>query len=261
MNIVIIVGLFLFVILSIVFIVLGLYFGGVFGQGESTDPSTEPSTDPSTDPSTTSSTPTSPSTSTTPTLKVVPSNIDAVFGWQGPHENPGLKDQTEEDCRQAALRDSKYVAYGYRTSEHPEERWKNTCFLYTSGFGPFKGTPDDKAHKTGCLRPGEKVEWGCKTVPPIDAVFGWQGPHENPGLKNQTEEDCRQAALRDSKYVAYGYRTQEHPEERWKNTCFLYTSGFGPFKGNPDDKAHKTGCLRPGEKVEWGCKTQAPTTQ
>ena len=245
--------------------------------------------------------------------------FDSVFGWQGTHENPDLKNQTEESCRQAALKDPKYVAYGYRTPEHPDPVWRNTCFLYTKGFGPFNGNPNDKAHKTGCLRPGEKVSEGCKPVvqpttstttsdvncpaaaeqylkdypdvkkagvdawthynkngknegrkwnstlctTSVDSVFGWQGTHENPDLKNQTEESCRQAALKDPKYVAYGYRTPEHPDPVWRNTCFLYTKGFGPFNGNPNDKAHKTGCLRPGEKVSEGCKpvpVAQPTT-
>jgi hypothetical protein len=174
MKIVIIGGVFFsFVIISII---LGLYFGGVFGQGETTpktpDTSTTATTPPTTTPPTTTPPTTTPPTTTpTPTLKVVPSNIDVVFGWQGPHENPDLKNQTEEDCRQTALKDSKYVAYGYRTPDHPDPRWKNSCFLYTSGFGPFKGNPNDKSHKTGCLREGEKVEWGCKTNPPAVQVF------------------------------------------------------------------------------------------
>jgi hypothetical protein len=94
----------------------------------------------------------------------------------------------------------------------------------------------------------------------IDKVFGWAGNHENPALKNQTEESCRQLALKDSKYVAWGYRTDKHDDPNWRNTCFLYPQGFQPFNGNPSDVAHITGCLRPGEKVSLGCKVP-PSTQ
>jgi hypothetical protein len=95
----------------------------------------------------------------------------------------------------------------------------------------------------------------------IDSVFGWDGTNEDKSsIKNQTEENCRQMALKDPKYVAYGYRTLEHPDANFKNTCFLYTTLPQPFKGSPSDKAHKTGCLRPGEKVSLGCKVPPPAT-
>lgn len=103
-----------------------------------------------------------------------------------------------------------------------------------------------------------KTEFFVDTT--IDKVFGWAGNHENPGLKNQTEESCRQLALKDPKYVAWGYRTNDHPDPEWKNTCFLYTQGFQPFNGNPSDVAHITGCLRPDEKVSLGCKVPEQKT-
>lgn len=196
----------------------------------------------------------------------LPADIDKVMGYQGgPHDNIGGPNQTAESCRQLALKDPKYLAWGYRTQDHSQPEWKNTCFLYTN-FGPYAGNTNDKEHQTGCLRAGEKVALGCKASPPtplpddIDRVYGWQGDHENPDLKNQTAESCRQAALKDSKYVAWGYRTNDHPDGIWKNTCFLYTNGFKPYAGNPDDKAHQTGCLRPGEKVALGCKAPATTS-
>lgn len=94
----------------------------------------------------------------------LPANISKVFGWSGNHENPGDKNQTAEDCRQKALNSGgKYVAWGHRNSNHPDPNWRDTCFLYTQGFAPYAGNPADTVHQTGCLRPGEKVEWGCKT--------------------------------------------------------------------------------------------------
>jgi hypothetical protein len=98
----------------------------------------------------------------------------------------------------------------------------------------------------------------------INKVWGWQGNNENPlengkFITNQSEEMCRQKALNSGgKYVAWGYRNESHPQPESRKTCFLYTAPFAPFKGNSEDTAHTTGCLKPGEKVEWGCKTSAP---
>jgi hypothetical protein len=204
-----------------------------------------------------------------PTLEsyadALPTDIDKVIGFSGDaHDNPGLTNQTAESCRQLALKNPKYVAWGYRVPETVDPAWRNTCFLYTQ-LRPFAGNPDDKQHMTGCLRSGEKVALGCKvpvsSLPnDIDKVSGWQGAHDNNELKNQTAESCRQAALKDPKYVAWGYRTNEHPDPNWKDTCFLYTDGFQPFAGNQGDTAHITGCLRPGEKVSLGCKAPVSTT-
>ena len=236
---------------------------------------------------------------------VLPNDINKVWGWQGNAENPpNNTNQTEESCRQKALNSNgKYVAWGYRNETHPQPEWRKTCFLYTAPFAPFKGNNDDRANSTGCLRPGEKIEWGCKSTAPasptpapapptpapappapapappvpapappapptpqlpndINKVWGWQGNAENPpNNTNQTEESCRQKALNSNgKYVAWGYRNETHPQPEWRKTCFLYTAPFAPFKGNNDDRANSTGCLRPGEKIEWGCKSTAPAS-
>jgi len=98
------------------------------------------------------------------------SNIDVVKGWSrtNPLEDPTpmLTNETPESCRQMALESNgKYVAWGYRKDNHPTDLYKNTCYLYKSGFGPFSGDGNDDIHLTGCVNPGEKVDLGCK-VPP-----------------------------------------------------------------------------------------------
>ncbi len=91
----------------------------------------------------------------------------------------------------------------------------------------------------------------------IDSVPGWSpnSPHMNPTdmFENETVESCRQRAL-NGNYVAWGYRKDNHPSPGWKNTCYLYTDEMKPYSGNPQDNIHLTGCLRPGEKMELGCK-------
>ncbi len=91
----------------------------------------------------------------------------------------------------------------------------------------------------------------------IDSVPGWSpnSPHMNPSdmVSNETVESCRQRAL-NGNYVAWGYRKDNHPSPEWRNTCYLYTDEMKPYSGNPQDNIHLTGCLRPGEKIELGCK-------
>lgn len=99
-------------------------------------------------------------------LSSTSTSIDFVKGWSGNHENPGGYVSGYEDCRQKALNSNgRYVAWGFRNSNHPDPAWRNTCFLYTAGFPPYNGDPNDNVHLTGCLRPGEKVNLGCN-IPP-----------------------------------------------------------------------------------------------
>ena len=94
----------------------------------------------------------------------------------------------------------------------------------------------------------------------IDKVKGWSGAHEDQYanriiLKIDDPERCRQLALTSSgRYVAWGHRNDKHPIQRYKNTCFLYTKGFKPYKGNPNDEVHTTGCLKEGQRVDKGCQ-------
>jgi uncharacterized small protein (DUF1192 family) len=91
----------------------------------------------------------------------------------------------------------------------------------------------------------------------IDSVPGWSpnSPHMNPTdmMENETVESCRQRAL-NGNYVAWGYRKNNHPSPGWRNTCYLYTDEMKPYSGNSQDNIHLTGCVRPGEKMELGCK-------
>lgn len=94
----------------------------------------------------------------------------------------------------------------------------------------------------------------------IDSVMGWASfnslSNPTPMLTNETAETCRQMALQGGdKYVAWGYRKDNHPTDFYKNTCFLYHGDFKPFSGNMNDDIHLTGCIHPGQKVELGCKS------
>jgi hypothetical protein len=127
-----------------------------------TSRTTSPAT---TEKSTSQTTTTTTTTSTTGTISTLPTDIDKVPGYSSEKfDNIEDKNQTAEICRQKALAsDGKYVAWGYRNNDHPDVNYKNTCFLYPKPFAPYSGNPDDKVHQIGCLRPGEKVSWGCKT--------------------------------------------------------------------------------------------------
>lgn len=91
----------------------------------------------------------------------------------------------------------------------------------------------------------------------IDSVPGWSTNSPlidpSPMLTNETAESCRQMAM-NGNYAAWGYRKDNHPTASYRNTCYLYTGEMKPFSGNPQDNIHLTGCVRPGEKMELGCK-------
>lgn len=115
-------------------------------------------------------------------------HIDTVSGYSSGHnmiDPPDNRNQTPEMCRQKALNSGgKYAAWGHRNETHPQ--MPNTCFMYTAPFGgTFKGNTNDRVHLTGCLRPGERVEWGCKSTPPVqdrlDVKSGVNVLNHNPG--------------------------------------------------------------------------------
>ncbi len=101
------------------------------------------------------------------------------------------------------------------------------------------------------------MDHSCPQLPDnIDRVPGYSGTKIlTPGARNQSMESCRQLALKSNgKYVAWGFRTNNHSKARSRRTCFLYHPGFKPYAGNPNTNALVTGCLNPGEKVTLGCK-------
>ena len=94
-------------------------------------------------------------------------------------------------------------------------------------------------------------------APDFDMVRGWDSSgvfeNENPNVTTRTPEQCRQIALNSNgKYVAWGFRNDNHSEPGRRNTCFLYTK-LSNFSGNPNDNVHTTGCILPGTKVSNGC--------
>ena len=100
------------------------------------------------------------------------------------------------------------------------------------------------------------MDHSCKPLPnTIDYVPGISEGVVNYAGGDQTMELCRQAALKSNgKYVAWGFRGNNHPKAKQRRTCFMYPPEFKPYAGNPEDKINVTGCLNPGEKVELGCK-------
>jgi hypothetical protein len=60
--------------------------------------------------------------------------------------------------------------------------------------------------------------------------------------KTNTPEQCAKAA-RQGGALAYGFRTDKHPNPKYRNTCFIYKKGKRiKFDGNGADEAHITGC-------------------
>ncbi len=187
--------------------------------------------------------------------------------------------------------------WGHYGSNYPDKNRRNTCFFYTAnksfmqhndpkpphfhGRAPWNG---DRRHSSGCVEPGKYVLEGCKdrskinkeravyrskTVMPgnISRQTGWRHggtnlnmkPHQ---LKALGAEECRQRAIQLNKTAggaikAWGFRTSRGHHPTWKNTCFFYT-GKGPHGHRGGTNDHLTGCLRPGDNVNWGCTRTRP---
>jgi len=97
--------------------------------------------------------------------------------------------------------------------------------------------------------------------PIIDIVPGWHVGSEFDEFSNKqtglTWQFCRATAAQNpEKYIAWGFRKKNHPDNSYKETCFFYkrNSKFqSNFYGEVSDPYHITGCLNPGEKVANRC--------
>jgi hypothetical protein len=95
-------------------------------------------------------------------------SVDTVPMWQGTPVNlPGLpQGQDEYKCRMIAQQNTDlYDAWGFRSNNHGDPRYKNTCFFIQKGtMGSFKGGNADGVHVTGCAFPGEKMANRCEYI-------------------------------------------------------------------------------------------------
>ena len=77
------------------------------------------------------------------------------------------------------------------------------------------------------------------------------------GLSFQTKvsgpADCLRLALKNpAKYKAWGYRSEKHPIQSYKNTCFLYTSFQTPLNLEALNE-HVSGCTDGSKSILNGC--------
>jgi hypothetical protein len=85
----------------------------------------------------------------------------------------------------------------------------------------------------------------------------------DPSWVNASPEDCWGIVKDAPEYgaaVGWGHRNDKHPDPKLRNSCFVYTrkedgTGMPPFKGDPSDKIHVSGCHKSGLKLSEGCMT------
>ena len=85
----------------------------------------------------------------------------------------------------------------------------------------------------------------------------------DPSWVNASLEDCWGIVKDAPEYgaaVGWGHRNDKHPDPKLRNSCFVYTrkedgTGMPPFKGDPSDKIHVSGCHKSGLKLSEGCMT------
>jgi len=186
--------------------------------------------------------------------------------------------------------------WGQYRSNYPDKNKRNTCFFYTAnksfmthndpkpphfrGRAAWKG---DGRYVAGCVEGGKRLESGCKDprkinqeraahkrkvhVPGnISRQTGYRAgstnlnmkPHQ---LKAAGPNECRERAIALNRSAGgiikgWGFRNSRH-NATWKNTCFFYT-GKGPHGHRGGTHNHITGCLNPGDNVNWGCTRTRP---
>lgn len=187
--------------------------------------------------------------------------------------------------------------WGHYRSNYPDKNKRNTCFFYTAnksfmthndpkpphfhGRAPWNG---DGRHVSGCVEGGKRLESGCKDPRKINQEraahrrkvvlpgnISRQSGHRAGGtnldmkphqLKATGPNECRERAIKLNKSTkgaikGWGFRNSRHPQNAWKNTCFYYT-GKGPHGHRGGHREHITGCLKPGDNVNWGCTRIRP---
>lgn len=169
--------------------------------------------------------------------------------------------KTEEVCWEHAKLNN-IPSWGWRKHD-------KSCWHYMDSILLSEPThPGTEAnHIVGCTKPGVSVDDGCIDFKAGHTVWGHRAAHlQVPGVVNQwytipntgktkmTNEKCRELGKKEG-IKAVGYRTNLHPANEWKATCWGYddentTKGWS---GNASDVAHITMCTDKSKKVREGC--------
>ena len=197
--------------------------------------------------------------------------------------DPSWKNLSAKDCHEL-VKDAEdggpFMAWGYRTSDHPDKNLRNTCFVYTRPFGKFKGNPNDKTVITGCPKPGMSLKDGClsdlekdylerlarmpgKGVDMVKGQFKGIKIMEDPSWAGMSAADCMQLMAElpdeDSGYIGWGHRNSQFADPKKRDTCFMYELGdeWKPLVVDKADSTITSGCHRAGRLIKDGCLSKA----
>lgn len=175
---------------------------------------------------------------------------------------------TEKTCWEFSKR-NKINTYAWRKGD-------KSCWAYQDSFLYNSETHDGSGrnHVSGCTLPGRQLKDGCEDLDRGDIVIGHKPGSKWGGLegadrthKKMSLAECREAVKETNRKAlesgepndtvyAVGYRTNNHKENNWTNTCFVYANPREDLKGwygNHSDTAHVTACIDPTKKVRDGC--------
>lgn len=81
---------------------------------------------------------------------------------------------------------------------------------------------------------------------------GTAGAYLNRGPDTSDPKVCRDWAKKEH-FAVWGHRNKNHPDPKFKDTCFAYEKVTTKYGGDPNDKTHMVGCtygdLRPDQTV------------
>lgn len=157
--------------------------------------------------------------------------LDQVQGWQnqGSHVWNELNStgQTKEKCIEHA-RQKGYPAWGFRNADHPDGRYKNTCWFYNHMKG-LDGNNQDFIHSTGCTDPNQKVSDGCGSKPPVVTQKKRTPPNSDGGgnliYLDRHSVDCGPNSIMSQFHMNRAKDSNGH----WNNVQYNYTCETGRY--------------------------------
>jgi hypothetical protein len=169
-----------------------------------------------------------------------PTSPGRVKGWS--RVTTGLKNVENIPTPEGCLAEAKKVGSPYwihRNSTHPT--MANSCDI-KAWTDVYAGDDSDTAHLSGCTY-GGNPQTGCTPWPSVQGypAAGAVGVTPSGEFQTLNPNDCVTKA-KEIGALSWGYRTANHPEAPYKNTCFFLSNFDAGFTGNAEDTAHISGC-------------------
>jgi hypothetical protein len=169
-----------------------------------------------------------------------PTSPGRVKGWS--RVTTGLKNVANIPTPEGCLAEAKKVGSPYWIHRNSTAgAMANSCDI-KAWTDVYAGDDSDTAHVSGCTY-GGNPQTGCTPWPSVQGhpIAGAVYFTSSAEFQTLNPNDCVTKA-KEIGALSWGYRTANHPEAPYKNTCFFYSNFDAGFTGNAEDTAHISGC-------------------